>query len=58
MTGQPYCIVTMNQSAMIEQRVPMVMKWLRWELKEVEVNARKGGVFVRERRKKRVLVDH
>ena len=58
MTGQPHCIVTMNQSAMIEQRVPMVMKWHRWELKEVEVNARKGGVFVREKRKKRVLVDH
>ena len=36
----------------------MVMKWHRWELKEVEVNARKGGVFVREKRKKRVLVDH
>ena len=30
----------------------------KWELKEVKVNARKGGVFVREKQKKRVLVDH
>ena len=35
-----------------------ILKWQKWEMKEVEVTVRKDGAFKKEDRKKRRLVDH